>query len=224
MVPNLKLNKKMNALTTNRNFLYALRFPLLLALLVVNSASKPLKVLEQDKKVFKLVYLRSEISHKFSEDSLNFDELPSIQHLFDVANHYLGKHAVFFIAIKIEESGADKKPSWLAKNYNNLVGMRFPRTRETYAIASTNSNYAIYRNWFECMLDFKIYMENIERSFIKKNNREFADEYEMLDYLFKYFNGFDKWYNDMRFLIKYVKRKYANDIPEVENTDILIFE
>jgi len=214
----------MKALKTNKKLLFALRFPLLLALLVINSASKVLEVEEQDKKVFKLVYLRSEAAHKFSEDSLNLEELPSVKHLYEVASHYLGKYAEFFIAIKIEESGADKKPSWLAKNYNNLVGMRFPRTRETYAIASTNSNYAIYRNWFECMLDFKIYMENMEKSFVKKNKREFADEYEMLDYLFKYFNGFDKWYNDMRFLIKYVKRKYANEVPDVEDSDILIFE
>lgn len=202
-----------------------LKYPLLILLIVVNTATKRVATPKIDKKVFKLVYLKSEMPTRFSEDSLNLEEIPSLKELYSVAEYYLGKYAVFFLAIKIEESGADKKPSWLAKKYNNLTGMRFPKTRETYAIAATNTNYAIYRNWFESMLDFKIYMENMENSFKKKNKREFKDEFEMLNYLFRYFNGFDKWYNDMRFLIPYVQRKYANTPADSSsNQDILIFE
>jgi hypothetical protein len=86
--------------------------------------------------------------------------------------------------------------------------MRFPKTRKTYAIGSTNTNYAIYRNWFECMLDFKIYMENHENKFKEKFKRAPKDDVEMINYMFNTFNHFAKWKKDMLILIKYVRKKY----------------
>ena len=86
--------------------------------------------------------------------------------------------------------------------------MRFPRVRRTYAIGATNTNYAIYRNWFECMLDFKIYIESIEAKFIEKNKRAPKDDVEMIHFMFNSFNHFAKWKKDMLVLIKYVKKKY----------------
>ncbi|MCO6495943.1 MAG: hypothetical protein J5I91_09730 [Bacteroidetes bacterium] len=209
----------------HKEYFQLLRLPLLILFIIVNTSTKRVETGQPNKKVFKLVYQKCEIPHKFSKDSLNLEQIPGMQQLYDVAEYYLDKYAVFYIAIKIEESGAENKHSWLARKHNNLTGMRFPRSRETYAIGATNTNYAIYRNWFENMLDFKIYMENIERSFVKKNKREFKNELEMLDYLYMFFNGFEKWYNDMRFLIPYVHRKYAKDSSKTQmKDDILIFD
>ncbi|MCO5253805.1 MAG: hypothetical protein LC109_03635 [Bacteroidia bacterium] len=208
-----------------RKFWSIAKFPILILLIIVNTATKRVETPRPQKKVFKLVYFKSDLPNKFSQDSLNLNEIPGMQELFEIADYYLGKYAVFFIAIKIEESGADKKPSWLARKYNNLTGMRFPKSRETYAIGATNTNYAIYRNWFESMLDFKIYMENMDKSFARKKGREYQDEMEMLNHLYSYFNGFEKWYNDMRFLIPFVQRKYAKSLPDKDNSnDILIFD
>lgn len=151
-----------------------------------------------------------EIDEQYLPENLILDELPSLPYLYAVADQYLGRYAVFFLALKIEESGTDTKPSWLVRHHNNLTGMRYPRVRQTYSIGSTNTNYAIYRNWFESMLDFKIYIQNMEARFERSKGRNFKDEYEMLNFFYSHYNIFDKWYNDMRFLIPYVKRKYAN--------------
>ncbi|MCC6817688.1 MAG: glucosaminidase domain-containing protein [Bacteroidia bacterium] len=140
--------------------------------------------------------------------NLDLKRVPGVDTLFKVAKKYLGRWAHLFIAIKIEESGNSGHYSWLSVNHYNLCGMRFPKTRKTYAIASTNTNYAIYRNWFECMLDFKIYIENHEAKFITKFKRDPKDDVEMINYMFNTFNHFAKWKKDMLILIKYVHRKY----------------
>ncbi len=139
---------------------------------------------------------------------LDLKRVPGVDTLYKVAKKYMGKWAHLFIAIKIEESGNTGHYSWLSVKHYNLCGMRFPKSRKTYAIASTNTNYAIYRNWFECMLDFKIYIENHEAKFVQKFKRVPKDEVEMINYMFNTFNHFAKWRKDMLILIKYVKKKY----------------
>lgn len=139
---------------------------------------------------------------------LDLKRVPSCDTLFMVAKKYMGRWDYLFLAIKIEESGNTGHYSWLSSNHYNLCGMRFPRSRRTYAISSTNTNYAIYRNWFECMLDFKIYMEIIERKFVEKYKRSPKDDVEMINFMFNSFNHFAKWKKDMLYLIKYVKKKY----------------
>ena len=139
---------------------------------------------------------------------LNLKKVPSIDTLHRVAKKYMGRWHYLFLAIKIEESGNNGHFSWLSTTHFNLCGMRYPKTRRTYAIGSTNTNYAIYRNWFECILDFKIYMDNIENKFIEKNKRSPKDDIEMIHYMFNTFNHFAKWKKDMLVLIKYVKKKY----------------
>ena len=72
----------------------------------------------------------------------------------------------------------------------------------------TKTNYAIYRNWLESMLDFKIYLEIVEGNFEEEKKRLPKDEIELIDFMFNSFNHFDKWKKDMYILIKYVKKKY----------------
>lgn len=139
---------------------------------------------------------------------LDLKVVPDVATLHKVAKKYMGKWSYLFLAIKIEESGNTGHYSWLSVNHYNLCGMRFPRSRRTYAVSATNTNYSIYRNWFECMLDFKIYMDNIEEKFVEKHKRAPKDEVEMVNYMFNSFNHFDKWKKDMLILIKYVKKKY----------------
>ena len=139
---------------------------------------------------------------------LNLKRVPNMDTLHKVARKYMGRWNYLFLAIKMEESGANGHYSWLSSTHYNLCGMRFPRVRRTYAIGATSTNYAIYRNWFECMLDFKIYIESIESKFIEKNKRSPKDEVEMIHFMFNSFNHFAKWKKDMLVLIKYVKKKY----------------
>lgn len=139
---------------------------------------------------------------------LDLKRVPGVDTLYKVAKKYLGRWAYLFLAVKIEESGANGHYSWLSVTHYNLCGMRYPRSRKTYAIGSTNTNYAIYRNWFECMLDFKIYIENHEAKFKEKFNRAPKDDVEMINYMYNTFNHFAKWKKDMLILIKYVKKKY----------------
>jgi hypothetical protein len=204
---------------------YVVRFLLAFVLIIFHSSSKSEKqVAPNVSETYLVVNYSSSIPERYRSEYLDLDELPRMQELFNIANHYLPDYAVFFVAIKMMESGADGKPSWLAKEHNNLVGMRFPKKRETYAIASTNTNYAIYRNWFECMLDFKVYTEQIERSFESKKGRKFKDAYEMLDYFYGFYNSYEKWYNDIKYLIGYVNRKYKQSEKSQIASDVLIFD
>lgn len=139
---------------------------------------------------------------------VDLQRVPGTDTLFRFAEKYLGKWAYLFMAIKLEESGNDGHYSWLSVKHFNLCGMRYPRMRRTYAIASTRTNYAIYRNWFESMLDFKIYMENVEERFIQKNKRLPKTDVEMIHFMYNSFNHFAKWKKDMLILIRYVKKKY----------------
>lgn len=139
---------------------------------------------------------------------LDMKVVPDVKTLHKVAKKYMGRWNYLFLAIKIEESGNTGHYSWLSTNHFNLCGMRYPRSRRTYAIGSTNTNYAIFRNWFECMLDFKLYIDNIETKFVEKHKRAPKSDAEMIDYMFNTFNHFTKWKRDMHILIKYVKKKY----------------
>ncbi len=139
---------------------------------------------------------------------LDLKKVPDVATLHKVAKKYFGKWSYLFLAIKIEESGNNGHFSWLSTTHFNLCGMRYPKSRRTYAIGSTNTNYAIFRNWFECMLDFKLYLDNVEAKYIAANNKPPKDEFAMIDYMFNSFNHFDKWKKDMIILTKYVKKKY----------------
>lgn len=137
---------------------------------------------------------------------LSLKEIPKAQELYTVAKVTVGKWAKLFTAIKIEESGADGKNSYYAREYNNLTGMRFPRSgRQTTALRAGRSYYAIFNHWHDCMLDWKYYIELMENKFVAKHNRVPKDEFEMVDFMFGSYNPYDKWRNDMRWLLRNFK-------------------
>lgn len=173
------------------------------------------------KKSYTIISYASFIPEPYQVEAITLHSLPTLQTMHDLAQLYIGKYAVFFMAIKIQESGAENKASWLATKHNNLVGMRFPKNRETYAIGSTKSNYAIYRNWFEAMLDFKIYMELMEKRHLKKHGKPYANEIEMLNHLFHSYNPYQTWYNDVTFLLQYVNKKYGEKTKKIDNIIVL---
>jgi hypothetical protein len=147
-----------------------------------------------------------------SQDTANYNlkVVPDIPVLYNVASKHMGRWAHLFLAIKIEESGNSGKYSWLAKKHFNLCGMRFPRQRRTYAVAKTNTNYAIYRNWYECVLDFKLYMDNLEVRFQKVKGREAKSDYEMLEFMFNSYNHFETWKINVNKILRGVHKKYPN--------------
>jgi hypothetical protein len=143
----------------------------------------------------------------FDINSMDFKRVPSVDTLFMVAKKYLGKHAYLFTAVKIVESGNTNKYSWLAINHFNLCGMRFPTKRKTYAISKTNTNYAIYRNWFECMLDFKIYIHLVEDKYKLKHHKTPTDK-DMIEFLSNSYNQHGSWKTFMFQMLDSVKNKY----------------
>lgn len=153
-----------------------------------------------------------QVNFNTKKDTLSIDEnvlktIPDIDLMHQYAKQYLGKHADLFIAIKIEESGNNNNYSWLAKKHNNLCGMRFPNVRKTYAIGKTNSNYSIYKNWFDCMLDFKLYILKMEQHYIKKFNKV-PNDIDLIEYMSTNFNHFETWKINLLNIIYTVKRKY----------------
>lgn len=139
---------------------------------------------------------------------LSLKTIPKAQNLYTVAKVTVGRWAKLFTVVKIEESGADGKNSYYAREYNNLTGMRMSGSgRETTAVRRGRNHYAIFNHWYDCMLDWKYYIDAMESSFIEKHKREPKDEYEMVDYMFGSYNPHQVWRQDMRWLLRHFKYK-----------------
>lgn len=85
------------------------------------------------------------------------------------------RHPDIMIKVCRKETGHLK----YVKN-NNLFGMKLPKKRKTTAIGKTNNNYAVFRNWAECVQDWKIFeaqyktrarlLRKIQRNYAKNKN------------------------------------------------------
>lgn len=87
-------------------------------------------------------------------------------------------HVVF--AQLFIESGAFK--SKLAKNNNNLAGMRCPNKRETTAVGNKNG-YAYYLDWFSSITDYFLYQKNLiginklnDKQYLAKLSKKYAKD------------------------------------------------
>lgn len=132
---------------------------------------------------------------------LSLRKIPDVQSLHTVAKSVMGKWARLFTVIKIEESGFDGTRSAYALKYNNLTGMRYPSRRETTAKRMGYSFYSVYENWFDCMADFKIYVDYAERAFIQRYQRPPKNEKEMVRQMYGSYNPYSKWLRDVFWLI-----------------------
>ncbi len=133
---------------------------------------------------------------------LNLKKIPQVKDLYTVSKIVVGKWAKLYTVLKIEESGRDGQNSYYAKNYFNLVGMRYPRKRKTTAIRRGNDYYSVYANWYEGMIDFRYYIEYMEGSFFRKHKRYPKTEEEFINHLYGSYNKYSKWYNDVRYLLR----------------------
>ncbi|MCX6176778.1 MAG: hypothetical protein NTZ00_05335 [Bacteroidetes bacterium] len=147
-------------------------------------------------------------------DSLYFDSLelslkhiPNAQPMYSVAKKAIGKWAKLFIAVKIVESGNDGDNSIYARRDNNLTGMRQPRVRKTLSLGATKNKYARYASWYDCMVDFGMYLDGMERGFIKKNHRPVRNSQEMVKYLYGKYNSHPVWRKRTLYVLKNFKWK-----------------
>lgn len=139
---------------------------------------------------------------------LPLNKIPTAQDLYSVAKVSVGRWAKLFTVIKIEESGADGKNSYLARKYNNLTGMRWPNSgRKTTAVGKSSNLYAIFNNWHDCMLDWSYYISAMDASFQEKYGREAKDENEMVDYMFGSYNPHSVWRHDVKWLLRHFHYK-----------------
>lgn len=56
----------------------------------------------------------------------------------------------------------------LAVNYNNLLGMKVPKQRFTIAVGETDSGYAVYKSYRECLIDFKVWQTRYTKGMTKQ--------------------------------------------------------
>ena len=134
------------------------------------------------------------------KDSLYFDSLslslkviPRVQDMYTVGKKAIGKLAKLFIAVKIVESGNDGDNSIYARRDFNLTGMRQPKARKTMSLGRTKSNYARFANWYDCMVDFGMYLDGMERAFKRKYHRSPKNSQEMVQYLYGKYNSHPVW-------------------------------
>ncbi len=91
----------------------------------------------------------------------------------------------------------------------NLIylGMKMPGARYTFAIGKTSTKYCIYRNWFESMLDFKVYVDTEERKRIRRKGKGFKDSKELLEYMFGSYNTNQEWKDGIEKILRTFKWK-----------------
>lgn len=148
------------------------------------------------------------------KDSLYFDSLslslkviPGVKDMYTVGKKSIGKWAKLFIAVKIVESGNDGDNSIYARRDFNLTGMRQPRARKTMSLGRTKSNYATFGSWYDCMIDFGMYLDGMERAFKKKKHRAVRNDAEMVQYLFGKYNSHPVWRKRTLLVLKKFKLK-----------------
>ena len=143
------------------------------------------------------------------KDSLYFDSLslslkviPRVQDMYTVGKKAIGKWAKLFITVKIVESGNDGDNSIYARRDFNLTGMRQPKARKTMSLGRTKSNYARFANWYDCMVDFGMYLDGMERAFKRKHHRSPKNSQEMVPYLYGKYNSHPVWRKRTLFVLK----------------------
>jgi len=143
------------------------------------------------------------------KDSLYFDSLslslkviPRVQDMYTVGKKAIGKWAKLFIAVKIVESGNDGDNSIYARRDFNLTGMRQPKARKTMSLGRTKSNYARFASWYDCMVDFGMYLDGMERAFKRKYHRSPKNSQEMVQYLYGKYNSHPVWRKRTLFVLK----------------------
>jgi|GEM_PF-2852339 len=146
---------------------------------------------------------RIEEKPKIDENTLyvKLDKLPTVQEIYDAAKPILGKHAKLFVALKVKETGNDGGYAEVLRKHNNLVGMKMPGARYTFAIGQTSTRYAIYKNWFESLLDFKVYIGKEEKKKKRKTGKGFATDRELLKYMYGSYNTNQEWKEGIEFIL-----------------------
>ncbi|MFN5889732.1 MAG: hypothetical protein ACK448_05000 [Bacteroidota bacterium] len=151
--------------------------------------------------------------------TLSLKKIPSVMAMHHVATEAIPQWANIFTAVKIIESGVDGQYSKYSRLYNNLVGMRFPRSRKTTAVAKSKTNYSIYASWYDCILDFGLYLDGINRSFTKKNGRPTQSDQEMVRYLYGIYNTNVRWRNDVLKVLEKIQDANQPAVPIREYND-----
>ncbi|MFM6952355.1 MAG: glucosaminidase domain-containing protein [Bacteroidota bacterium] len=141
----------------------------------------------------------SDTSVVVEKDSLYFDSLslslkkiPTVQNMYTVGKKSIGKWAKLFIAVKIVESGNDGDNSIYARRDFNLTGMRQPKARKTLSLGATRSNYATFASWYDCMVDFGMYLNGMEKGFKKKFHKSPTSK-DMVMYMYGKYNSHPVW-------------------------------
>ncbi len=144
-------------------------------------------------------------------DSLYYDSLtlplntvPKVKDLYTVSKTVLDSWAHLFVVFKIEESGRDGKLSYYGREYNNLVGMRFPKKRRTTAIGKGPTGYAKFRHWWDCVLDFRYFLDDHMKRFQAKKGRAPKSEMEFVNFIYVGYNGHPEWLEDIDWLLRHV--------------------
>lgn len=86
--------------------------------------------------------------------------------LSDVLNWHNIKHEVtkcgikfpeiVMLQIRLETGGLQSR---ICKECNNLVGMKYPRKRETTAVGRDKSGAAVYDTWQDCIRDYRLWQD-----------------------------------------------------------------
>lgn len=119
--------------------------------------------------VFSIMLFPSNMAVTNLPSEIEYDEEEHIagleltkENLMTVLEYYEVEYAEIVFNQAMLESGHLK--SNLARNHNNLFGMRVARSRPTMAVSETASGYAHYTHWSESVQDYKLWQDMKEVS------------------------------------------------------------
>ena len=116
------------------------------------------------------------LSFNIAEGNKKQNDLPlNKKNLWVVINDLEIKFPEIVFAQALLESGDFK--SDLARNNNNLFGMKKPIKRPTTAEEKTRRGYAVYDHWIESIKDYKLYQDFI------LGRRKIVNQHQYVSYL-----------------------------------------
>lgn len=114
-------------------------------------------------------------SQQYQSEKLLYNKIDKIELILNKwENVKLSKENIIKLAIELEISNIDifftqtiiesgNLKSRISTANNNLLGMKMPKQRKTYAISS-KYGYAVYKSWVYCIGDYKIWQNKYVKS------------------------------------------------------------
>ena len=87
------------------------------------------------------------------------------------------------------------------KDLHTVAKVALDKWAKLFIVLKGYSSYCVFDNWYDCIIDFKYYIENTELKFIKLYQRKPHSDKEMIKFMHGSYNAYSQWYRDVFWLL-----------------------